>query len=620
MANSLQDKKILIIVESPKKVPTITTILKKAGYKNARVKASVGHIQKIADNPKSWKNTGIWPDDHFRPDLVIADDKQSLVLELSQAAAVADLVYIATDPDREGEVIAASLVHFLSLDLNKTKRMLMHAIVQKEVINGLENPVSFDDWMAKSGLTRAIIDKLNGYSISPFLRMYLGAKSGGRTQSAGLRILVDRELERLEFIPTKYYDIYLNFSKGKTKFKAKYIGTAVNVIDHLNDIETVNAVKALCTGDYKIKDIVRAERKENPKPPFCTSTFQQEASKRLSLSVKAAMDCAQKLSEGIDVNGQHIAVITYHRTDSTSMSPEFIPDLKKYVEDTYGAGSFNTPKAGKKDANAQEGHEALRVTNPNLTPDELKKYINNDLLIKVYRLIWQRTVASVLPPAIYSETKYIINNSDQLFVLNSRELLNPGYKQAYNYSSDDDDDTVDVKDTFKIGEVLKKCSLEDVEKETKPKPRFSEGTLISEIQSKGFGRPSTYATIVNTNIDRGYCVVENKELVPTKLGMRVIECMKRVFPKIVDYEYTANMEEKLDLIAQGKLDPEVVIKENYDYLVDALNKNTEGINGANSDQKCPLCGSDMVLRRNKWGKLFYGCGDFPRCRGIVNIK
>lgn len=614
--------KILIIVESPTKTTTIKEILQKAGYKHATVKASKGHIQQLADDKSSWKNSGVWPDENFRLNLVIDRDKTGLVAELANQAKLADAIFIASDGDREGEVIGWSLCRFLNLDMSKTFRMVMHEITPKAVVSALENPVPFNNNMVEAGLARLTLDKLIGYGLSPIARMYIGAKSVGRCQSAGLLLITERENEILNFKPEIYYDLYLNFTKNKTNFKAKYIGTSKGIVDHLYSKQDVNNVINLCTSDFKILDITKREKQENPKPPFSTPTFQQEASSKLGLSVKTAQSCAQKLFEGINVGGSHLGLVTYIRTDATDMSPEFIPTLRDYINQTFGPSTFTTPKVGKKQENAQEGHEALRCTDPNMTPEKLESYISDPMLIKVYRLIWQRTIASAMPPAVISETTYTIDNNGQYFSLVSNELISQGYKAIYNYNNDDvaTDNTV-VKETFKINEILKKCSLDGVEKSTKPKPRYKEATFIKELQQRGLGRPSTYSTILETILSptRGYCTIENKELVPTKLGMRLSEYLARAFPDLISFDYTKEMEKDLDLIASGKLAKQDLLHDFYINLTESMSKNTEGVM-SQEEVKCPKCGASMVLRRNKWGKMFYGCSQYPNCNGIVNTK
>jgi len=614
-----KDSKILIIVESPNKVKTITEILKKAGYNKARVMASVGHIMQLADDKSSFKNSGVWPDKNFKMNLKIAAEKEKVVADLKTQTQIAEHIFIASDGDREGEVIAWSLIKFVKPDVKKCYRMITHEITPKAVIHALENPVEFDSNVTDSGLARVAIDKLLGYALSPIVKTYLGAKSAGRCQSAGLLILENREQEIENFNYVKYYDLYLSFNKNNNSYKAKYIGTEKNPLDHLSSKNEVVEVANDCTDDYKVLKVNKRIKKEGSKPPFCTATFQQEVASKLGLSVEAAQSCAQELYTGISVGGEHVGLITYIRTDATDMSPEFTPLLEQYISETYGKGVYVSPKVGKKDENAQEGHECLRCTDPYMTPEKLSQYIKKDLLLKVYKIIWQRTIASAMPDAKISETTYIINNKEHLFNLVSNEIVDMGYRSVYSYRDEDDEDETALTTTFDKGEVLQDCSLDGVEKTTKPKARYKEATFVKELQSSGIGRPSTFATILKTIIDpyRNYCQVINKELVLTDLGRKTIQYLTRTFPELISIEYTKNMEKDLDDIATGKRTFNDVLTAFFEVLSNSIAKVTETVPEAN--KTCPDCGSPMVTRRNRWGKLFLGCSNYPKCTKIINL-
>ena len=618
MIDTLKDKNILVIVESPNKTAHIQEYLTKAGYSKVKVMASVGHISNIKDNKDSYKNTGIYPEKDFYADFQITEDKKDIVKKLKIYADNADLIYLATDPDREGEAIAWSLKKFLKLDEAKTERMVTHEITPKAVVKAFENPVAFDDNLVAAAHARAIIDKLIGYVLSIIAKTYVGAKSVGRCQSPGLKILVDRELEIRNFKPETYYDLYVNFKKNKTNFKAKYIGTEKMTIDHLKDKLEITKVMNECNGGkYTIKDIIKHEKQEATKPPFNTPTFQQEANSKLGLSVKDAMSIAQDLF--------HNGFITYMRTDDTSMSPEFIEILKPYIERTYGKKAYNEPKKGKKQENAQEGHECLRVTNPAMTPEIFATKDVNNLHQKVYKIIWQRTIASALPSAIISETNYLINNGDNLFNMTSKEVIDEGYRKVYSYKDEDDskdDENEIVKETFEKNEELKNTDLGFTEKQTQPRPRYKEATFVKELQKLEIGRPSTYATIVETILSpsRGYCGTDQKtkQMIPSELGITLTGFLDRNFNSVISLTYTKEMEADLDKIANGKLDKLVFLKEFLKNLEDAVNANTEG-KTKDTDLVCPLCGAPMIIRRNKWGKLFAGCSKYPSCKGIVNL-
>ena len=612
--DDLKTKKILVICESPNKVSHIKEYLKKAGY-SVTVAASVGHIANIADDPKSYKNTGIYPEQNFKINYKVSEDKKEIVQKLTNLAKTADYIYIASDPDREGAQIGWSLLKFLKLPKEKCRRMITHEITPKAVVRAFENPVPFETTLVEAAQARGVIDKLIGYSLSGIARTYLGAKSVGRCQSAGLILVVERENEIQNFNPEVYYDLYVNFEKNKTAFKAKYVGTDKVPLVHLPNKTAVDQIKKDCTSEFVIKNIDKKERQESPKPPFCTATYQQEAASKLGLTVKDAMSVAQKLFEQ--------GAITYHRTDDETMSPEFLDTLHKYVDSAFGKKSFTTVRKSKKNDSAQEGHECLRVTDPSMTPTLFADTGANNLQCKAYKLIWQRTVASVLPNAVISETTYNIYNKEHKFNLVSKELVDQGYRVVYNYVDDDqkDDDGL-VKETFAVGEKLLKTKLEDVKKETTPPPRFTEATFIKELQKRGIGRPSTFATIVETILSpsRGYCTLEGKSMVPTNKGIQLVNFLDRSFSDIVNVNYTKQMEEGLDKIAEGKEKKLDFLNEFYTGLEKTINESKEfGTTKAGETKTCPLCGKTLVLRRSKWGKLFYGC-DYPRCRYTENAQ
>lgn len=611
--------KILIIVESPNKVKTISTILKKAGYTKATVIASVGHVMKLADGGPAW-NSGIYPKQKFKMNLAVADDKQKVVEEIKRQAKLVDRVYIGTDQDREGFLIGWSLIKFCELPTDKCFRIVMHEITPKAVVHALENPVAFDENLVSAGLTRLMIDKLIGYGLSPLAKKYLGAKSVGRCQSVGLKLVSDREKEIAEFIPELYFNLYLNFIKNEIPCKAKYLGYKEEVIDKFNKQADVDAIIANCKdGTYTIEDTKMVKHQESPKPPFCTATFQQEAATKLGLRVKDAMSCAQKLFEGIKIDGEHIGLITYMRTDSTEFAPEFIPELKTFIETKYGAAKYVGPRKGKKSETDQDGHEALRVTDITMTPDKLSTFIDNELLLKVYKLIWQRTVASAMSNAIIAETAYIINNNGHKFTLSSKELIKAGYKEVYEF---DDGETLSTIPNFSVGEVLEHTELESVKKFTQPKARYTEASLVKELQQRGIGRPSTYVTIVETILSptRGYTKLEDKHIVPTDRGIQLADYCDRSFPTLINLNYTKEMEDRLDMIAAGKtnwLDYMEVFYKNLQDIIGATNET--GIAPEMPEKECPNCGKPMVVRRSRFGKLFYGCSAYPKCRGIISI-
>ena len=610
----LKSKKILVIVESPNKTAHIRDYLRKAGYQ-VNVMASVGHIMQLG-NGGPYVNSGVNPDKDFELNLEISDDKYKVVQELKAAVKTADLVYLMSDPDREGEVISWSLNKFLNIPKAKLRRAVTHEITPKAVVSAIENPIKLNEDLVDAGLARMTLDKMIGFRLSPIAKTYVGARSVGRVQSVGLKLVVDREKEIQAFVPETYFDLYLNFAKNGTKFKAKFAGNdAIGNVDHLKTQKEVDGIKANCVKDFVIEAVKQKEKEESPKPPFCTATFQQEAASKLGLKVKDAMSVAQKLFE----QGN----ITYMRTDDTTFAAEFLPTLQSYIESAYGKKAWTKPRVGKKQDNAQEGHECLRVTDPTMTPEQYNKIDGNALNQKVYKLIWQRTIAAALPNTKISETQYLIDNNGEKFILVSNEITQLGYREVYSYKDDDQDEDGPVKETFKVGEKLKDCGLEDVKKETKPKPRFTEATLIKELQKRGLGRPSTYATIVETVLSatRGYAELDGKSIVPTDRGMQLASFLDRAFSNVINLDYTSDMEKNLDKIASGKKTKLEFLTECYNNLEDTIKNNTEiNVSATHTDETCPLCGAPMVVRRSRFGSLFLGCSKYPKCRGVKNLK
>lgn len=605
--------KILVITESPHKAKVITKILKDAGYTNARVIASIGHILTLADGNRKAFNSGIYPDDNFRMNLKIAEDKYKVVDEIKTQVNWAEKVYVAADNDRAGSFISWSLLEYAKIPRNKAARMVMHEITPKAVLYALEHPVEFDMAMVDAEKARQCTDKLLGFSLSPEAKKHIGAKSVGRCQSVGLMLVADRENEILDFIPEKYFNLYLNFTKNSKDFKAKYIGYKNEKYDKIKDALEIKTIQYNCQHDnYIIEDVSQTKRNESPKPPFCTATFQQEASSRLGLKVKDAMSIAQKLYEA--------GKISYMRTDDTDMSPEFLEDLKAYVESTYGKTKYKGLRAKKAiGAITQNGHECLRITDPALTPEIFAQKETNNLAVKVYTLIWQRTIASVMPNAIYSETTNTINNNDHKFVLAEKVLVEPGFRAVYSYRDDADEI---LKEAFKVGEVLENTKLEEVERTTTPPARYNEASLVKELQRLNVGRPSTFSTIVETILSptRGYANLEDRQIVPTSRGLQLAAYCKRAFPKLINLNYTRSMEEQLDKIASGELNWLEYMNSFYKDLIETIEANQEtGLADEVEESLCPQCGKILVVKRSRFGRLFKACPGFPHCRYTESI-
>lgn len=615
--SSIKTDKILVIVESPNKVKTISNILKKAGFSSANVSASVGHIMELGNGGTAF-NSGITPEKQFKMNLSVMNEKKKIVNELMTKAKSVDKIFIMTDGDREGEIIAWSLIKFCKFDQTKCFRAITQEITPKAVVEAIEKPVPFNNSLVEAGLARMMTDKLIGYGLSPIGKKYIGARSIGRCQSIGLKLVSDREHEIQEFIPELYFQLFLNFTKDSIPMRAKYVGYKEETIEKFTKQADVDAIINNCKGfPFIITDITTVKHQESPKPPFCTATFQQEAATKLGLRVKDAMSCAQKLFEGINVNGDHIGLITYMRTDSTELSQEFLPELEQYVKTTFGNTSFVGQRKAKRKSTDQVGHEALRVVNPELTPELLSQHLTNNLLLKVYELIWRRTIASVMPNAIITETIHTISNNDHRFSFSLNRIETPGYKTVYDRQL-----STEQAPTFYIDEALSDAELESIKKFTQPKPRYTEASLVKELQQREIGRPSTYASIVETILSptRGYATLEEKHIVPTDRGIQLAEYCDRAFPKLINLGYTKDMEKSLDQIASGNTSMLAYMDSFYSDLKATIDSTQEvGIEHTGESKVCPKCESPMVIRRSRFGKLFYGCSTYPKCNGIVNI-
>ncbi len=599
--------RVLILVESPEKAKTISRIFRNEGYSNVTVQATVGHFTKLKDGP-GYYNTGIHPEDGFKMDYVVDPSKKEIVSKLKEQVKYAKEIYIASDPDREGEAIAWSCLKFLGIPKNGYKRATYHAINKKDIFEGIENARKIDDDLVNAAHARSCIDKGIGYRLSGVAKASVGAKSVGRVQSAALMMIVDREEEIRNFKPERYIDLFLKFKKGESEFKAKYQGTDEKAVKRLDSEEQVDAVYSDCKDSpFVISDILHKDRNENPKPPFSTATFQQECSSKLGLTVKQAQDSAQKLYDS--------GKISYHRTDDERFGEEFANELKSFALKTYGK-KYTSGKVteGKRDENAQEGHEGLHVLDLGLTPDKYAEEAPSELLAKIYRIIYNRTVACALKPAVISETKYLIANGKHRFALSSNELRFDGYRTVYNYR-DESDEGKAMRESFDEGEVLKSCSFDPVEKQTQPPARFKEATFVKEMKESGIGRPSTYTSTIETikSESRGYCKVEDKCLVPTQLGIDLVHFLRKEFPDLISVGYTRDMEKDLDSIACDKLDYLKFLKGFFDHLEESAAKAEGG-----AKRSCPECGKPLVKRKGRYG-FFLGCSGYPDCKHIEKI-
>lgn len=608
-----KEENILIIVESPNKVKTLKQFLPK----NYTVMASVGHICKIAN--KGLFNMGIDVNDNFKVEYVISEDKKDIFKKLKAQVAISDKVILASDPDREGELIAYCLKKFLKISNKKYERVTYHEITKRAVMEALSNPSKIDNNKAMSAMTRARLDKIVGYRLSSIAKRHVSCKSVGRCQSSGLKVIVEREEEIQKFKITKYFELFINFKKNSKEYTAKYIGTDENKYTSFDEEAKARDVVEQCSFfNYFIKDINFKDRKVKPKLPFTTSTFQQEVSNKLGISVKQAMSYAQKLFEGVNINGQHQALITYIRTDSTEFAPEFVTELTSFIKDNYGNEYYSPIAKQKKKENVQDGHEAIRPVNLAMTPNLVTKYLTDPNLISVYNIIYKRTVASSMSSAIISDTEYVIRNGQHNFIYVTHNMKFDGFKKVYTYKEDDEEELTPGLD-FEVDEVLDDIDIKIVPKKSRPPKRYSESSFISTLDKLGIGRPSTYASIVSTLLDedRGYCTLDDKVIVPTSKGIELIHFLNKSFNDIVNVNYTSNMEKSLDLISDGKLNDIDFLTEFYTKLDSDINK-VSPVDEQITDI-CPDCGKSLVYRKGPYGN-FLGCSGYPTCRYIKKLQ
>ena len=611
--------KTLIIVESKNKTETIKQFLPS----NYTVMASNGHIVKIKDS--GIYNMGIDPTNQFTADFVVDPDKKDTVKRLNEAVKLYDKVVIASDPDNEGEAIAHHLKNILKIPESKYERVTFHEITKKVVLDGLANPRKIDENLATSAITRAKLDKIVGYRLSPICMTKCSCRSAGRVQSAALKILVTREEEIINFIPKQYYEIWLPFTKDGTEYRAQYKGTDEKKMVSISDKAVAQAIINSCKGNnYLYKKSESKDRSIPSKEPFKTSTFKQEASNKLGLSPNRSMECAQHLFEGIELGGQHVALITYMRTDSTTMNPEFASALAEHVKTNYGENYYVPVRVGKKSANAQEGHECLRCVDLSMTPSKLSSLIDDQMLIKVYTLIYRRTVASAMADAIITDTEYSIYNQKNRFAFSTHEVKFDGFRKVYNYT-EEDEEAMSNSINFKAGEVIDAKELELVEKETKPSKRYTEAGLVSKLEEVGIGRPSTYASTIKVLLDaaRGYCEKDGKTIKPTNKGIVLSHFLDKAFGDIINLTYTAEMEAELDKIAVGQLNDVTFLTDFYNKL-DGEISTARGITSerpapVDTGEVCPKCGHKLVYRQGRYGR-FKACSNFPRCKYTANEK
>lgn len=597
--------KNIIIVESPAKCKTISKYL--GG--DYTVVSSKGHIRDLATSGKY--GLGIDIENDFKPSYEIIKGKKKDVKYLKDLIEKADHIYLATDPDREGETISWHLYDELKVPDEKYDRIVFNEITKDVVLRALKNPRRIDMNLVHSGEARRFLDRIIGFRLSKVMQSKTAGKSAGRVQSVALKLIVDREREILAFIPKEYWTIEADFKD----FKANLETYKEKDIEIPNEEEADKILDSL-TNTFTIKKVEEKEKKRSAKEVFKTSTLQQACSNKLGFAASKTMKIAQKLYEGIELDDGFHGLITYMRTDSVRLSDEFTSASFAYINSKFGKDYVGYVKKGKKTENVQDAHEGIRPTNINYEPDKIKKYLAPDEY-KLYRIIYYRALASLMADAKFNSTTVLLDNNDYGFKATGSVLTFDGYLKVYGDYEDQEDTILPDFKNYKSGIILSD-TITKTQHFTKPPARFTESSLIKELESLGIGRPSTYATIISTIKDRGYVTLEDKKFVPTEVGFETTDKLQEFFSSIVNVKYTANMEKDLDEIAEGNEDYKKMLKDFYDNfapLVDNAFKNMEKKKPEETGEKCPECGSPLVIRKGKYGQ-FTACSNYPTCKYI----
>ncbi len=602
----------LVIVESPSKAKTIGKYL----GKNYIVKSSVGHIRDLSTTGPG--GLGVDVDNKFAPTYEIIRGKKKVINELIKDAKNADHVYLATDPDREGEAISWHIFDSLNLNEASYHRVVFHEITKDAILKSFENPMKINNDLVKSQESRRILDRIIGFKLSGLLRKKIKSPSAGRVQSVALKLIVDREKEIRAFVPVEYWNINAYFKKINEEFIAKFIGKNGKK-QELNKKEDVDKVLNELNENFEVQSISSTDKKKNPKMPFITSTLQQEASNKLRFGSKKTMMIAQQLYEGIEINGAPEGLITYMRTDSTRMSSEFTGAAINKVKAEFGENYLGFAKREtKKSKNAQDAHEAIRPTNVKYDPIKIKQYLNDDQY-KLYKLIYVRAISSIMSPAVFTQSAIDFNNNGYTFRTNGSVMKFDGYLKLYKEYEDNKDTMLP---NLEEKESLAAKKVEPTQHFTQPPARYTEASLIKSMEELGIGRPSTYAATVDTLKKRNYVEIEKKSFLPTEQGELTSEKLEAFFNTIINVEYTADMETILDEIANGE---KVWYKELEDFykkfmpLLETADKKMEKIAPKETDLTCPECGLPLVIRKGRYGE-FTSCSGYPNCKYILKDK
>ena len=595
--------KNLVIVESPSKSKTIEKYL----GKDYKVVSSKGHIRDLATSGKY--GLGVDIEDGFKPSYVPIKGKGSVIKELKKDVKDSDMVYLASDPDREGEAIAWHLKDALGIKDKNYKRVLFNEITHDKVVDAINHPTVINTDLVKSQETRRILDRIIGFRLSKLLQSKIGAKSAGRVQSVALKLIVDREREIEAFVPEEYWTITAKFKDYEASL-FKYKDDDIE----LKTKEDADEVLSKISDTYEVISVEKKEKAKKSKLPFITSTLQQEASTKLGFPAKKTMSIAQKLYEGIDLGSETVGLISYMRTDSIRLSDEFIGPTMKYIEENYGKNYVGYVKKSTKTENVQDAHEAIRPTSILREPVKVKQYLSNDEF-KLYSLIYKRTLAALMSDAKVNQTTIIFDNNDYKFKASGQIMIFDGYLKVYqDYETSEDK----ILPELSKGE---KCITTDVLSEqhfTKPPARYTEAKLIKEMEDLGIGRPSTYAKTIDTLKERNYVEMEDKKFKPTTIGIETTDKLQEFFSDLINVEYTRDMEEELDDIAEGSLVWNDVLKKFYDLfeprVKDAFS-DMEKKAPEETGEVCPECGNPLVKRKGRYGE-FVACSNYPECKYI----
>lgn len=611
----------LVIVESPAKAKTI----KKYLGKDFEVVASMGHIR---DLPKS--KFGVDVENNFEPHYINMRDKSDVIKELKKQAKKSDTIYLATDPDREGEAISWHLAQLLNLNMNDNNRVTFNEITKTGVQNGMSNPRQIDIDLVNAQQTRRILDRIVGYQLSPFLwKKVKRGLSAGRVQSVTVRLIVDREREIRSFVPVEYWSVDAKFTtKGKVRktFPSKLVTIDGEKVELHTEEETNKILARLEGKNFEVTNVKKKVTKKAPAPPFITSTLQQEASKRLSFQSKRTMKTAQELYEGIEIKGMGaVGLITYMRTDSLRISDEARNSAKTYIEAKFGEKYIpDKPRVFKSKSNAQDAHEAIRPSMPELEPDSIKDNLTADQY-KLYKLIWSRFIASQMANALLDTVSIDITADNCVFRSSGYSVKFDGFTVLYEETKDDEEEDNKILPEINSGDIVNVKELKGNQHFTQPPARYTEASLIKTLEENGIGRPSTYAPIITTIISRYYVERDGKQLKPTQLGEVVTDLMKDHFKKIVDAKFTANMETTLDEVEKGKTNWVETLDKFYKDFEKTLKKAETDMEGKRvkvpdetTDLICEKCGKPMVIKIGRFGR-FIACSGFPDCKNTKKI-